>query len=115
MNPTALKRYNNSRLSLKISSGMSKENLSSVALVVDYIGVSTQLFHSVRSFRCQEFNDLSDHKPIQTILKIKNSFIMEKQPEFETNPARFKWNRDQGAAEEFSKAQDDGEIKQFVC
>ena len=32
MNPTALKRYNNSRLSLKISSGMSKENFSSVAL-----------------------------------------------------------------------------------
>ena len=32
MNPTALKRYINSRLSLKISSGMSKENFSSVAL-----------------------------------------------------------------------------------
>ena len=32
MNPTALKRYNISRLSLKISSGMSKENFSSVAL-----------------------------------------------------------------------------------
>ena len=82
--------------------------------VVDYIGVSTQLFHSVRSFRCQEFNDLSDHKPIQTILKIKNSFIMEKQPEFETNPARFKWNRDQGAAEEFSKAQDDDGIRKSL-
>ena len=32
MNPTALKRYNNSRLSLKISLGMSKDNFSSVAL-----------------------------------------------------------------------------------
>ena len=32
MNPTALKRYNISRLSLKISSGMSKENFSGVAL-----------------------------------------------------------------------------------
>ena len=32
MNLTALKRYINSRLSLKISSGMSKENFSSVAL-----------------------------------------------------------------------------------
>ena len=32
MNPTALKRYNNARLSLKISLGMSKENFSGVAL-----------------------------------------------------------------------------------
>ena len=39
---------------------------------------------------------------------------MEKQPEFETNPARFKWNRDQGAAEEFSKAQDDDEIRKSL-
>ena len=32
MNPTALKRYNNSRPSPKISSGMSKDNFSNVAL-----------------------------------------------------------------------------------